>query len=687
MPKAIRRSLLPAVLVVAGLAAGSRVAAAPSTTPAAATPQVATPVQAGDRAVFVPVTQRRLLNTTTGSRITGMTSRAVKVTGVAGVPAEAVAVVVNVAAYKPAKAGFLSVYPTGTTRPAGIGTVSFVVGQITENVASVKIGTGGYVSVFASTTSHAILDVAGYYVAHAHDDRYLTKAEAQGRTAENALTCPTGSLIQAVAADGAPTCVQDASGPVESVGLGLLLENGILSAAQSRAAENAFTCDLGQYLQAVAADGAPTCGTDQDTTYVAGEGLSLTGNVLAADQRRSVQNAFTCAPGTYLRVVAADGSPTCNSDANTTYTAGFGLSMSGTTISAQQGRSAVNAFTCGVGTYLRAVASDGTPTCATDQAGPTYTAGPGIVFNGTAIGLDRTAPNAYTCPAGQYLRSIAANGAPTCAADVDTNTTYTAGAGLRLDGTVLSAANGTTVVPIRGDQSAAANGTALRNAVAAITDATAAKPYLVSLAPGTYDLGASAFFMKAHVSVVGAGRGATVLTGAYTSFAGGLVNMADNTTLARLSVTNSPNTVDWATAVWASGAGTSRVVEVAATATQASGEAFGLLAFSGATVLTQDSSFTGTSATGAGRGVYAVTNGTIRARGVDATGTGGNAYALWAFNGLLDFAHGTLQGNVFRENSTATMQIAHSKVDGAVVLGQPPACFGTYTAAYAAFAC
>ncbi|HWL35208.1 MAG TPA: hypothetical protein VNQ77_03355 [Frankiaceae bacterium] len=695
MPLALRRFMLPATAVVAlaAVAAGSRaVVAAPSTTKSATAATTVTPVSTGDRAVFVPVTQKRLLNTTSGARITPTSPRAVKVTGVAGVPADALAVVVNLAAYKPAAAGFLNVYPTGTTRPTGIATVTFVVGQVTENVATVKVGTGGQVNVFASSTSHAIMDIAGYYVSHAHDDRYLLKTQAQGRTAADAFACPSGSLIQAVAADGAATCVQDASGPVQSVGAGLLLDNGVLSAQQGRSASGAFTCGVGEYLRAVAADGAPTCGTDTDTdtdtTYDAGPGLTLDGTTFSADQRRSVQNAFTCAPGTYLRVVAADGTPTCDADANTTYSAGFGLLLSNGVFSAQQGRSAVNAFTCGVGQYLRAAAADGTPTCATD-ANTTYTAGTGLLMSGTTISADRSAPNAYTCPAGQYLRAIAANGAPTCAADVDTdtdtNTTYTAGSGLTLAGTVFSAAHGPTVVPIRGDQAPATNGTALRSAVNAITDATATKPYVISLAPGTYDLGTNPLSMKPHVSIVGAGRGATVLTGTYTSFSGGLVNLADNATLARLSVTSSHTGTGWVAALWAVGTLSARVVEVTATATQAAGETFGLLAFSGATVTMEDSSMTGDSSSGSGRGMYAATGGTIRARGVDAVGTGASPYALWAYNtGVVDFAHGTAQGALFREGA-GTLKVAHSRVDGSPI--GSPSCFGTYDSSLAAVAC
>jgi hypothetical protein len=62
------------------------------------------------------------------------------------------------------------------------------------------------------------------------------------------------------------------------------------------------------------------------------------------------------------------------------------------------------------------------------------------------------------------------------------------------------------------------NGTALKNALAGITDASATKPYLLYIEPGTYDLGGPinndpTLRMKPHVDVQGAGELQTVITG------------------------------------------------------------------------------------------------------------------------------------------------------------------------------
>ena len=58
----------------------------------------------------------------------------------------------------------------------------------------------------------------------------------------------------------------------------------------------------------------------------------------------------------------------------------------------------------------------------------------------------------------------------------------------------------------------AASGIALKDAVAAISDASASKPYLVKLEPGVYDLGASELQMKSFVDLEGSGIGTTTLT-------------------------------------------------------------------------------------------------------------------------------------------------------------------------------
>jgi hypothetical protein len=57
----------------------------------------------------------------------------------------------------------------------------------------------------------------------------------------------------------------------------------------------------------------------------------------------------------------------------------------------------------------------------------------------------------------------------------------------------------------------AANGTALLNAVAAITTASSTNPWLIKVEPGIYDLGTSELQMKTFVDIEGSGRNATFI--------------------------------------------------------------------------------------------------------------------------------------------------------------------------------
>lgn len=104
---------------------------------------------------------------------------------------------------------------------------------------------------------------------------------------------------------------------------------------------------------------------DNDTLYTAGTGLNLTGTQFSADtnylQRRVAMN---CVAGSAIRAIDAGGTPTCENDDDTTYTAGTGLNLIGTQFSADanylQRRVTPG---CRVGSIIREVKQDGTVTC------------------------------------------------------------------------------------------------------------------------------------------------------------------------------------------------------------------------------------------------------------------------------------------------------------------------------------
>ena len=118
--------------------------------------------QAGAPASYVALAPSRVFDTRPSNRVTVNSTVNVAVLDRAGVPANDVAAVfVNVTAVDAVDAGFLTVWPTGTTRPTA-SMLNVGAGGTVANGALVRVGTGGSISVFSSTAAHVLVDVQGY---------------------------------------------------------------------------------------------------------------------------------------------------------------------------------------------------------------------------------------------------------------------------------------------------------------------------------------------------------------------------------------------------------------------------------------------------------------------------------------------------------------------------------------------
>lgn len=115
---------------------------------------------------FTGLTPERLVDTRLGlggATFAAGNDRVLKVAGVAGVPADATSVVLNVTGANAAGTGWAVAYPNGET-PPNASTINLAAGRTRANLAVVKVGRGGSVRLrVAETSADLIVDVFGYY--------------------------------------------------------------------------------------------------------------------------------------------------------------------------------------------------------------------------------------------------------------------------------------------------------------------------------------------------------------------------------------------------------------------------------------------------------------------------------------------------------------------------------------------
>jgi len=122
---------------------------------------------AGQR--FIPVAPCRIMDTRQaagpfgGPAIFGGTTRNVPIPQSAcNIPSTALAYSLNVTVAPPGPLDYLSIWPAGQTQPV-VSTLNSLDGRIVANAAIVPAGTSGAISVFASDTTQAIVDINGYF--------------------------------------------------------------------------------------------------------------------------------------------------------------------------------------------------------------------------------------------------------------------------------------------------------------------------------------------------------------------------------------------------------------------------------------------------------------------------------------------------------------------------------------------
>lgn len=160
-------------------------------------------------------------------------------------------------------------------------------------------------------------------------------------------------VSEGTAPPAAPTCRSgdrvvrwsDGTGDITGVAAGTGLTGGGITGDVTLTADTAYlqrrvsdACTTGSFIKAVNADGTVGCDADStgsgDITGVAA-GTGLTGGGAADTTYLQRRVSSSCAAGSYIRAINADGTVTCDPDANsggtiTGVTAGAGLTGGGT---------------------------------------------------------------------------------------------------------------------------------------------------------------------------------------------------------------------------------------------------------------------------------------------------------------------------------------------------------------------
>jgi hypothetical protein len=96
-----------------------------------------------------------------GSTVPSGGIKTISVAGDFGVPADALAVVLNVTVVNPAGPGFVTAYPAGATVPPS-SNIDYAAGQVVPNLVEVGTGTSGDVSFYSSNQTDLVVDLEGY---------------------------------------------------------------------------------------------------------------------------------------------------------------------------------------------------------------------------------------------------------------------------------------------------------------------------------------------------------------------------------------------------------------------------------------------------------------------------------------------------------------------------------------------
>ncbi len=187
---------------------------------------VASPSSASGYVAVVPnrlVDTRQSAGPTARQKLAARTRLRVQVAGLASVPPDADAVVMNVTAVDPSGAGWLTVYPCGSSVPT-TSNLNFAAGSTVPNLVTVSLDATGGVCFDSSTATYIVADVAGY----------LTGTDTV--VAAGDMSCRAGDVVMPTACHARQVSNLAVSDPAASALLALgdlQYDNGELASFQS----------------------------------------------------------------------------------------------------------------------------------------------------------------------------------------------------------------------------------------------------------------------------------------------------------------------------------------------------------------------------------------------------------------------------------------------------------------------
>lgn len=260
---------------------------------------VSADAESGDRPVLIPIDPCRLADTRASNQVGDRgsslqpketvvfdtQSSSTKCAGV--IPADALAVSLNITALGATAGSFLTVFPDGT--PPEAASLNPAPGQPpVPNAVVTKLSDDAKFRIFNNNGSvSVVIDVNGYYVNHSHDDRYFTESEVEALIAANPGTAgpvgPTGSTGPTGATG--PAGVAGADGATGTAGADAadLLSRTTVVPAAGTAVENGNFLIAANAAVSGATDASPWLLQLEPGTYDLSGSTGLAGLVLADD--------------------------------------------------------------------------------------------------------------------------------------------------------------------------------------------------------------------------------------------------------------------------------------------------------------------------------------------------------------------------------------------------------------------